>query len=126
MKSRDFRQTKRILRTNRGTTMVEVLVAVMVVMIVVVMFGKVISASVSLYQKADRAIAQTEKFDEAYYKTENIDRRVAVKGADGADLTLILKEKKGESPATIKLPKARITKYTDGGTGITRYQVKIK
>lgn len=114
-----------LIQSKRGTTMVEVLVAVMIVMIIVVMFGKVIAASVSLYQKAADAIADTEAFDTEYYKTVSIDNRQDVEAADGAgDVTLILKEQGGT--AEIKLPKGRVKKFTDEGegrTGISRYSI---
>lgn len=113
------------LRNKQGTTMVEVLVAVMIVMIVVVMFGKVVSASVNLYQKASKAISQTEAFDEVYYKKSSTG--TTVKGKDGQDITFVLEEKRSAAPAIIKLPRGELKKFTDAGqTNITRYSIDVK
>ncbi len=51
-----------------GTTMVEVLVAFLVVMIMMAMFSKVVTASVSLLNKSRENIERTEAFNEEYYK----------------------------------------------------------
>ena len=51
-----------------GTTMVEVLVAFLVVMIMMAMFSKVVTASVSLLNKSRENIERTEVFNEEYYK----------------------------------------------------------
>lgn len=48
--------------------MVEVLVAFLVVMIMMAMFSKVVTASVSLLNKSRENIERTEVFNEEYYK----------------------------------------------------------
>lgn len=103
---------------NAGTTMVEVIVAVMIVSIVMAMFGKVVGASVRMYSRSIAIIRENENFNENYYKTDSINTREEVSG------NMTLKEK--GSGVTITLPKGSVKKYTDSASGIVRYSIQTE
>ena len=52
-----------------GTTMVEVLVAFLVVMLMMAMFSKVVTTSVDLLKRSRENITKTESFNEEFYKS---------------------------------------------------------
>lgn len=95
-----------------GTSMIEVLVAFLVVMFMIGMFTKVLIVSVKMLQRSQDHIAKAEAFNEAYYLTENIEERVK------EDDTLILKSKDGE--ISMELSKGKL-QYHDDSTGLRRY-----
>lgn len=73
-----MKRRKRQRSTKDGTTMVEVLVAFLVVMIMMAMFSKVVTASVDLLKKSRENIERTEAFNEQYYKTGTQEKQNAV------------------------------------------------
>lgn len=108
-----------LIRETKGTTMVEVLVAVLIVMIVMTMFNKVVASSADIYQKSLKAIRETEDFN-AEYQTKD-----AQAGKESLEGTIILKEESGR--IEIMLPHGQVKKYTDSdGTGISRYSIDEK
>lgn len=108
-----------MLGKKAGTTMVEVIVAVMIVSIAMPMFAKVVRASVQMYSRSLAIIEETEKFNEVYYKKTNIEKRQAVEGS-----SLTLKEK--GSALEIPLPKGELKAFTDPETKIRRYSISVK
>lgn len=61
-----FRKIKLIKKSRKGTTMVEVLVAFLVVMLMMGMFSKVVTASAGLLKRAGENIKKTEDFGREY------------------------------------------------------------
>lgn len=115
---REKKKITDLLRDREGTTMVEVLVAILIVMIVMAMFSKVVTASVTLYHKSAAVIENTEHFNEVYYKKDSIDSRQTLSGV-GFRLKL-------EGGTVISLPKGEVKKFTDSETGFVRYSIESK
>ncbi|QNM06127.1 type IV pilus modification PilV family protein [Qiania dongpingensis] len=109
-----------------GSTMVEVLVAFLIVMIMVVMFSKVIAVSADMLKRSRQMTARYETFNENYYKTENIKRRSAV---GGLTLRLSVDTEKTASgnkakEASLELSKTGLQVYTDTETGLKMYSFR--
>lgn len=66
---------KKKLSANTGTSMIEVLVAFLVVMLMMAMFSKVVMVSVDLLERSRKTMARAEQFNETYYQTETIKKR---------------------------------------------------
>ena len=96
---------------NAGTSMVEVMIAFLIVMLLMA------------------TIEKTEAFDEKYYQTEERKKRKVV----SEDISLVLDKEKTSTnntkvrDLTIALPKGKIQKYDDaGGTKMSRYTVYVE
>ena len=109
---------------NAGTSMVEVMIAFLIVMLLMAMFTKVVTTSISLLNRSKSTIEKTEAFDEKYYQTEERKKRKVV----SEDISLVLdKENTKVRDLTIALPKGKIQKYDDaGGTKMSRYTVYVE
>ncbi|MCD2492422.1 hypothetical protein LQE92_07215 [Lacrimispora sp. NSJ-141] len=106
-----------------GSTMVEVLVAFLIVMIMVVMFSKVIAVSADMLKRSQQMTARYETFNENYYKTENRKRRSEIGGLTlrlsvDTEKTAAGNKAKG---ASLELPKTGLQVYTDTETGLKMY-----
>lgn len=119
------REAGKIRRNKSGTTMVEVLVAVLVVMFVMALFSRSVTAAVGLYNRSAAVISDTEKFNAAYYQKDNIGKRETLPGVG-----FQLKLKEQEKETIIDLPLGIVKKFTDNGTaeepgtGIERYSIE--
>ena len=62
------------MKKNRksGTTMIETLVAFLVVVLMIAMFSKVVSVSVHMLNSTRKVMADTEEFNKNYYTYANI------------------------------------------------------
>ena len=114
---------------NAGTSMVEVMIAFLIVMLLMAMFTKVVTTSISLLNRSKSTIEKTEAFDEKYYQTEERKTRKVV----SEDISLVLDKEKTSTnntkvrDLTIALPKGKIQKYDDaGGTKMSRYTVYVE
>ena len=67
-------------KDRRGTTMIEVLVALVVVLFITMVFSRVVTSSVRMLSMATETISETEKFNEEYYKSVNYNNRAAKAG----------------------------------------------
>lgn len=101
---------------NAGSSMVEVLVAFLVVMMMLAMFSRVAAVSVQMFRKSRETIAKTEQFNEKYYKKTEIEKRQDI----GSMLVL---EVNGDE---IPLPKGKLQKYTDGESQMVRYSIAVE
>lgn len=66
---------RRLNCNNSGSTMVEILVAFMVVLLLIVLFTKVITVSGSILMKSRGKIEETQTFNENYYKVSSQNAR---------------------------------------------------
>lgn len=105
-------------RDKSGTTMVEVIVAVLIVSVVMALFAKVVGASVQMYRRSLDIIRQTEQFNEAYYKKAGETSKVAG--------TLTLEEQKSKFCIELRGEISRFTDNGAGGTGLSRYRIEPK
>lgn len=110
-----------------GTSMVEVLVAFLVVMLMMAMFTKVVSVSVGFLQRSRKTIEASESFDEKYYRTDERQNRKKI----AEELVLSVDTKKTSSnnnpkAASLGLEKGSLLKYEDGDTNIVRYSIGIE
>lgn len=121
------RKKGKILTGKKGTTMAEVLVAFLVVMLMMALFSRVVVASLDLMKKAQTQISKTEKFNEKYYMTVEREKRLPV---DDGNITLVLDVEKTSpsnllpSALSIPLSKSRVLLYSDSeDTQLSRYSV---
>ncbi|MCH1983059.1 hypothetical protein MCG98_10830 [Ruminococcus sp. OA3] len=123
-------------RYNSGSTMVEVLVAFMVVMLMIVLFTKILVISGNMLKRSHETIEKTETFNARYYQTEKQDER---KKIDGLTFELQVDLRKGKthqnnqaSAARLLLESASLQLYLDSdgadpsaskdkGTGLKLY-----
>lgn len=120
---------KKRRRRNAGTSMVEVMIAFLVVMLMMAMFTKIVTTSISLLNRSRSTIERTEEFDAKYYQTEERKKREVV----SEDISLELDKEKTSAnntkvrELTIELPKGKIQKYEDSdGTKMSRYSVYVE
>ncbi len=111
-----------------GSTMVEVLVAFLIVMIMVVMFSKVIAVSADMLKRSQQMTARYETFNENYYKIENRKRRSEI---GGLTLRLSVDTEKTASGnkakgVSLELPKTGLQVYTDTQTGFKMYSFESR
>lgn len=123
-----MKKMKRKTVGNAGSSMVEVLVAFLVVMIMMAMFSKVVAVSVDFYRRSHSAIERTEQFNEKYYKTAERANRADVAGTLSLELdtekTSVENRPSGE--VKIALPKGRLQKYKDTAeTKMSRYSILV-
>lgn len=62
---------KRRKNSTSGSTMVEVLIAFLVVMVMIVMFSRVVLTSSKMLVTSQKMIEKNESFNAGYYKTAN-------------------------------------------------------
>lgn len=114
---------------NAGTSMVEVMIAFLIVMLLMAMFTKVVTTSISLLNRSKSTIEKTEAFDEKYYQTEERKKRKVV----SEDISLVLDKEKTSTnntkvrDLTIDLPKGKMQKYEDtDDTKMSRYSIYVE
>ena len=106
-------------KKNDGTTMVEVLVAFLVVMIMVGMFSKVVTVSTHLLGQAKDTITKTEEFDRIYYK------KTTVKTTVKTELKIVPDDSRTNvKDVELEIKNGEYQQYADPG-GITRYSFGI-
>ncbi|MDD7209236.1 MAG: hypothetical protein PUH29_04165 [Lachnospiraceae bacterium] len=108
-------KTRKVLSSRRGTSMVEVLAAFLIIVMMTAMFGRVVTLSMGMLQKSREKIAEEETFNSEYYKKENEKEQKKISG----NLSL---EGNGSS---VPIPKGTLKKYTDQTTGLTRYFIEV-
>lgn len=123
-----MRKRKCRILSNAGDTMVEVLVAFLLVMIMVVSFSKTVTVCVNLFGKSRQIIEATERFNAAYYSTYG---QASRQSTNSGVLNLYLDKVKTApentlSDVSIALPEADLMVYRDAETGLSRYTVVIK
>lgn len=114
---------------NAGTSMIEVLVAFLVVVLMMAMFSKVTAVSLDMYRKAGNIIAKSEQFNEKYYKTAERANRSNVAGTLSLELNTAKTSSDNRASGEVKivLPKGTLQKYRDtGGTNMTRYSILVE
>lgn len=77
---------KYTFKDRHGTTMIEVLVALVVVLFITMVFSRVVASSVRMLSMSTETISETEKFNEEYYKTANYNSR----GIKAGNLKLVV------------------------------------
>lgn len=96
-------------RNNRGSTMVEVLAAMMIVVMVAVLFGKTVMMSAEILRKSKDMAAATERFEAEFYREDS--NRITV----SEDLALA-----GEG-VTIPLSRGSLERFE--GEEMSRYTI---
>lgn len=111
-----------------GTTMIETLVAFLVVVLITAMFSKVVSVSVHMLNSSRKVLANTEKFNEQYYKYENLNNMKT----SSMDLYLEIDKEQatvlnGASYVELNLSRESGLKYNvnDWGTGFVMYTFEV-
>lgn len=132
MKKKIKKHTK-VNRKSSGSTMVEVLVAFMVVMVMIVLFTKVLVISGNMLNRSHKIIEKTETFNARYYQTEKQEER---KKIDGLTFELQVDLRKGKthqnnqaSETRFLLESVKLQRYLDSevsesedqGTGFEMY-----
>ena len=105
-----------------GTTMVEVLVAFIVVMIMLLSFTKIVMVASNMLMRSQDAINRAERFNAAYYNLENADRFRNI--SEGLSFSLIRTDADGNSLGAerVELKKTVLLKFKDADTGMSGYR----
>ena len=105
-----------------GTTMVEVLVAFIVVMIMLLSFTKIVMVASNMLIRSQDAINRQERFNAAYYRLDNADQFRNV--SEGISFSLIRTDVEGNSLSAggLELGKTVLKKFTDAETGMSCYR----
>lgn len=115
------------IKAKAGTTMIEVLVAFVVVMIMTALFAKVVSVSVELLNKSRETIEETEAFNEEYHKIAARESRTTVSGTIELSVDMAKTDPKNNAkPDSFSLPKGTLQVYTDDETGLKRYTFHVE
>lgn len=118
------------MKKNRksGTTMIETLVAFLVVVLMIAMFSKVVSVSVHMLNSSRKVIEKTEAFNRNYYTCENLNNMKT----SSMDLYLEVNTEQtnvlnGASEVKLKLSKESVFNYnmSDWGTGFAMYTFHV-
>lgn len=109
------------LRSKDGTSMVEVLAAFLVIVLMITMFGKVVTLSMGILQRSQKVMENMETFNSEYYQEKNKENKTLISGR------LSLKEawKNSSEGTAIPLPQGELKKYTDDATGLSRYFIEV-
>lgn len=111
-----------VQKSKSGTTMVEVLVAFMVVMIMVVMFGKAVNISASLLVRSNQTIQRTQSFDEEYYKLSPNGATSTLTNKIQLSVDMNKTNRANQAASTrFELKEVSLFSYKDVNTGMTRY-----
>lgn len=115
------------LKQNKksGTTMVEVLVAFLVVMLMMGMFSKVVSTAVQLFNRSRTNIERTEQFSQEYYRSDSNPDKI-----QGAELHLQLDVDKTDvrnkaSYIQLQLKSGYLQVYTSNSLDLKRFSIGI-
>lgn len=120
------KKEKRRSSGKAGTTMVEVLIAFLIVMIMMVLFARVMLVAIDILEKSKSTIKRTEAFNETYYKTEAQADRQDVPG----DLVLSVDLESTDAnnrakDASMILERGKLKVYQDAETGMKRYSFYV-
>ena len=116
---------RRQLEQRQGTTMIEVLVAVVVVLLITVMFSRVVTVSVRMFRSSVNMMDETEEFNREYYKTANYGSRP--QSADHLVLTVDMAKTQDAtaSGASLALNNNSRSVYWKEASGYDMYAVSI-
>lgn len=109
------------LQSKDGTSMVEVLTAFLVIVLMITMFGKVVTLSMGILQRSQKVMENMETFNSEYYQEKNKEKQTLISGR------LSLKEdwKNPSEGTVIPLSQGELKKYTDDTTGLSRYFIEV-
>ena len=109
------------LQSKDGTSMVEVLTAFLVIVLMITMFGKVVTLSMGILQRSKKVMENMETFNSEYYQEKNKEKQTLISGR------LSLKEdwKNPSEGTVIPLSQGELKKYTDDTTGLSRYFIEV-
>ena len=109
------------LQSKDGTSMVEVLTAFLVIVLMITMFGKVVTLSMGILQRSQKVMENMETFNSEYYQEKNKEKQTLISGR------LCLKEdwKNPSEGTVIPLSQGELKKYTDDTTGLSRYFIEV-
>ncbi len=119
------------LGDRRGTSMIEVLVAIIVVMFMLGLFTRVVSTSVRMLNASNEILEQTEKFNNQYYlKASYEDRETRGKIFTGLALQVSSKTDErnlADKTQVLKLSEdsAILVNPDDWGTGYYMFSVRV-
>lgn len=107
---------------RKGTTMVEVLVAFIVVMIMLLLFTRIVTVSAGMLRRSQETINRSETFNANYYKLENAGR--FQNAGEGIEYTLVRTDAEGNElgEAPVKLDHIILQKMTDAESGMSRFK----
>lgn len=122
---------KKVIGEKAGTSMVELLVAFIIVMLMTTMFSQIISASVRMLQQSRTIIERNEAFEEKYYQTSERtqDKREPICESFQFSVDTEKTDRRNQAKeATLTLKQGELRKYVytqeDGNTSITRYSIE--
>lgn len=109
------------LQSKDGTSMVEVLTAFLVIVLMITMFGMVVTLSMGILQRSQKVMENMETFNSEYYQEKNKEKQTLISGR------LSLKEdwKNPSEGTVIPLSQGELKKYTDDTTGLSRYFIEV-
>ena len=109
------------LQSKDGTSMVEVLTAFLVIVLMITMFGKVVTLSMGILQRSQKVMENMETFNSEYYQEKNKEKQTLI------SVRLSLKEdwKTPSEGTVIPLSQGELKKYTDDTTGLSRYFIEV-
>ena len=109
------------LQSKDGTSMVEVLTAFLVIVLMITMFGKVVTLSMGILQRSQKVMENMETFNSEYSQEKNKEKQTLISGR------LSLKEdwKNPSEGTVIPLSQGELKKYTDDTTGLSRYFIEV-
>ena len=119
----------RVLRQKSGVSMVEVLIAFLVVVMMMGAFSLIVSTAINLTNRRNAMIDADQTFQVDYYKSPD-KRTEGTTEEITTTISLVLNQKKTDAknnasnlPNGLELPKAKLQKYTHEN-GIYRYYVE--
>ncbi|MDD3403022.1 MAG: hypothetical protein PHQ72_06665 [Hespellia sp.] len=113
------------IKEKDGTTMIEVLVAFVVVVLMMATFSKIVTVSVNLLSKSRQTIEKTEAFDKNYYKTAERANRKTVSKSLSLSVSDKTSAKNHADKVTIALAYGALKLYSDSESGYQRYSVAV-
>lgn len=122
------------IKASSGTTMVELLVAVVVILLMVTMFSATVAQAADFLNKAYEMQDKVESFNREYYKKSAFEERNKPSNCCALDVSLKLdREKTADTnnlQDSINLSHTRLQKYTyneegiANGMGMFSYQIE--
>lgn len=120
-----MRNLIKCLKDKQGTTMIEVLVAVIVVLLVTATFSNVISASTKMLSSSMDIIAETENFNKEYYRTEKYEHRKQTTGRLSLSVDMDKTKDVTAEGKTLALNEKSEIVYWDEPSGYDMYAVNV-
>lgn len=120
-----MRNLIKCLKDKQGTTMIEVLVAVIVVLLVTATFSNVISASTKMLSSSMDIIAETESFNKEYYRTEKYEHRKQTTGRLSLSVDMDKTKDVTAEGKTLALNEKSEIVYWDEPSGYDMYAVNV-